>query len=77
MLKVFEKLVTELYTRQSYKEALAVATSMQSQLALAFTSGAADMLSKVEEHVRKYVCMYSMGMGMGEWTYDRMTGLKE
>ena len=58
-VQVFEKLVEDLYTREQYKEALTVATALQSQLALTFTTGAADMMNKVEEHIKKYVHVYT------------------
>ena len=52
---MFEKLVESLYNKEQYKEALDIAMAMESQLSLTFTSGAADMLNKVEEHIKKYV----------------------
>ena len=50
-------------TREQYKEAGTVAMAMQSQLALSFSAGAADMLNKTEEHIKKYyghihTCIY-------------------
>ena len=53
-VQVFEKLIDELSTADQYKEALTVATAMQTQLSLSFTAEAADMLSKVEDHIKKY-----------------------
>ena len=50
---MFEKLADDMFTKEEYKKALAVAMAMQSQLALTFTIEAADMLNKVEERIKK------------------------
>ena len=51
--QAFEKIIEVLSASQKYKDALAVATALQSQLQLTFTTGAAEMLNKVEEHIKK------------------------
>lgn len=51
-LQVYEKLIEKLWHRDCYKDALSVATTLQSQLALTFASE--TMLNKVEEHIKKY-----------------------